>query len=162
MEQMDSATIVAIVSVIGSVLTVFITVIFSSKNLKMELENQSKQKQFDLYYSEKSKVFEDFATAASTLVTNINQGKRYDDLYTSAHKSMLLCNTENKLLLKCLVSYVNEMLMNGGQPSKEWEFTYLEKLSLITLSLNEELSATANLIAPKRKWYTKLFHRKRK
>lgn len=151
MEQIDSTTIVAIISVIGSVLTVFITVIFSSKNLKMELENQSRQRQFDLYYSEKSKVFEEFATAASTLVTNIKQGERYDNLYASAHKSMLLCNIENKILINGLISYVNEMLMNGGQPSTDWEFTYLEKLSLIILSLNEELSATANLIAPKHK-----------
>lgn len=151
----DNATLITLVTITTSTLITVITSLYSLHIRKVELKVQTQQKQFDLYYTEKSNAFREFVAISSSLVININDGNIFDKVLSATHKAMLLCNEENKPLLKDFAEFVDNRLFTSEKPTSEWRSSYWDKLSTVTLSLNKELRSTSNLISSKRKKCTK-------
>lgn len=143
---MDNTTLIALAGIIATFSTSLVANIHSVKMLKTELNNQCKQKQFELYYSEKSKVFEEFASKAPLLPTDKSSVNKYDMYYASALKVALLCDAETQILINALLNFTNTALLNGMQVDKNWEINYLEQVSKITFLLNKELKSISNII----------------
>lgn len=157
--------VIALVALVSPILVALINNSHHSKIRKMELQKQMEQKQFDTYYSDKSKAYSDFAYYAGALVTKTEYADSYSDLYSSLHKVLLLCNEDNKQLLTDFINHLNPVLIGKADTTQEWEEVYLQKLSDLTIALNKELYATASAISelyrPKTIWQS-LMHRFRK
>lgn len=151
----DNATLITLVTILTSTLVTVISNVYSLRIRKVEIKTQSMQKQFDLYYTEKSNTFKEFVSVSSSLVLNINDGDIFDKVLSATHKAMLMCNEENKTLLKDFAEFVDARLFSGTKPTIEWRTSYWNKLSEVTLSLNNELDSTSDLISPKRRKCTK-------
>lgn len=148
--------IIAVVSVLVTFVATVLNIGFNIWSKKHDSRMQITQKQFELYYAEKSKIFEEFVTNASLLHTNIKLAERYDIYYSSALKASLLCRPTSQQLIKKLLSFTNDALLNGMDVDKAWEVCYLNQVSEITVLLGEELKATSDILIAKPKRYTKL------
>lgn len=151
--------IIAIATIVASLISVIVNSLITILSKKIDSKTQLRQRQFELYYLEKSKVFEDFVAKASLLPTNKKYIDTYDAYYASALKAYLLCNPQSQKLIKNLLTFTNTALLNGMKVDKDWEVSYLEQLSHITSSLNDELKAISYLVDPKNKRYTRLIHK---
>lgn len=152
---MDNTTLIALAGIITTFSASIIANLHSARMLRTELDNQFKQKQFELYYSEKLKIFGEFTSKAPLLPTDKDSLEKYDMYYASALKVALLCDTEPQKLINALLTFTNTALLNGMKVDRAWEVSYLEQVSKITFLLNEELKSTSNLIPPKHKWHTR-------
>lgn len=139
-------SIIALVALFSPICVAIINNLHHTKIRKIELQNQTEQKQFEIYYSDKVTAFTNLTSTAGKLITDIDNGKNYTDIYMNFHNALLLCNAENQSLITDFVSFVNTQLMSGQKPTKEWEKEYLSKLSTLSISLNNELCTTAQSI----------------
>ena len=138
--------IIAIVSILVSLISAILNIVFNIWSKKHDSKMQIVQRQFELYYAEKSRVFGEFTTNASLLHTDIHSGERYGLYYSSALKVSLLCNATSQQLIKKLLAYTNDALLNGMNVDKAWEVCYLNQVSEITVLLGEELKATSGIL----------------
>lgn len=139
-------SIIALVALLSPICVALINNAHHAKIRKIELQNQLEQKQFEIYYADKVKAFTNLTSHAGKLVTEVNSGQSYTDIFTHFHNALLLCNIENQLLITDFVTFVNTQLMSGQKPTKDWEKEYLSKLSALSISLNSELCTTAQNI----------------
>lgn len=140
-------SIIALIALVSPILVALINNAHHSKIRKMELQKQMEQKQFDTYYSDKAKAYSEFAHYAGALVAKIEYADSYSDLYSSIHKVLLMCSEENKQILADFINHLNPVLIGKSHITQEWEETYLAKLSVLTIALNNELQSTANAIS---------------
>lgn len=148
--------IIALVTILVSLISTILNIWLNVWSKKHDTEFQTSQKQFELYYSEKSKIFEDFVAKAPLIITYKESLDRYDSYYTSALKVILFCGTKPRDLINKLLSFTNTALLNGMKVDRTWETSYLQQLSDITMLLNEELKATSDVLFTKPRRYTRL------
>lgn len=148
--------IIVIVSMFITFVGTVLNIVFNIWSKKHDAKMQSVLKQFELYYEEKSKIFEEFTINASLLHTHIKSVERYDLFYSSALKTSLLCSHASQKLIKKLLSYTNEALLTGMNVDKSWEVCFLNQVSDITFLLGKELKETSDILITKPKRYTKL------
>ncbi|MDO4175545.1 MAG: hypothetical protein Q4D42_12355 [Eubacteriales bacterium] len=132
--------IIAACALISPVLTAIINNWHHMRVRKFELKHDATVKQFDIYYADKQKAFDDFAKAAGMYAMDHFDEQSYGKLHSAISASMLVCSPQNKEMLCEFGHYANHFFNNSLAVEERKE--YLEKLFSVCDALNKDLSET--------------------